>query len=307
MRNRLFLLFGITLVLLMSVGAAIFAAVAPSQRQDADSKNYYLSGHDVGMAVKEKLPRLQEPVNILVVGIDKAKSIKGEVRQGPWRSDVIILARLDPLGKKIGILSIPRDTRVNIPGYGLEKMAHAHAYGEMPLTVETVEMLTGVDVDHFVRVDYEVFARMVNIMGGIDIDVEKELTTKHFQYSPGRTRMDGKQAYEYVTNRDEPLADIARIGRQQIFLFSLLDNIKERAGVIDLARMYLEFKKTSETTLSMSDTLKLARFAREIDRESMVIKTVPGGAQYIGGLSYWISDNAALETICKELFPGKSP
>lgn len=307
MRKRRFILFGIALVLLMAAGVVFLAAVAPAQKQEADSKNYYLSGHDVGTAVREKLPRLREPVNILVVGIDKAKSIKGEVRQGPWRSDVIMLARLDPVGERISILSIPRDTRVNIPGHGLEKMAHAHAYGGMPLTVKTVEMLTGISVDHFVVVDYEVFARMVDIMGGIDIEVEKELTAKHFQYTPGKTRMNGKQAYEYVTNRDEPQADIARIGRQQIFLFSLLGNIKERAGVIDLARMYLEFKKTSETTLSMGDTLKIARFAREIDRESMVIKTVSGRPQYIGGLSYWIADSAALEAICKELFPINSP
>jgi len=246
-------------------------------------------------AVKEDLPGLESPLNILVIGIDRATSINGPPRPKPWRADVIILVRVDPGKNKAFVLSIPRDTRVEIPGRGMEKIAHAHSYGEIPLTVNTVEGLIGIEVDHYIQVDYATFARMVDIMGGIEIDVQKELKTKHFKFVPGTQLLDGKQAYEYVTNRDEPMADIARIDRQQHFLCELLENIKDQAGVLDLTKMYLEFRKSAETSLDLGDTVKLALFARKLKQDDLIMQKLPGRPEYIEGLSYWIVDEGFIK------------
>jgi len=248
-----------------------------------------------------KVDGLQDLLNILVVGIDKASSINGPPRPGPWRADVIILIQVDPGHEQVNLISIPRDTRTNIPGHGTEKIAHAHAYGAMPLTVNTVEELLGIRVDHYMSLDYATFARMVDILGGIEIDVPKEAFTNHMHFMPGKQLMNGQQAYEYIHSRDEPQADIARIDRQQLFLRTLLETVREQAGGLDLAQMYLEYRKSSEITLSVKDVLKLAMFARDLKADSLQMQTLPGKPEYIDGISYWIADPQVLQTLQQRL------
>ncbi len=274
----------------------------PKSRETTESKGENLQPPPPGNA---KLPRLTEPLNILLVGIDKASSIGGYIRPKPWRADVIIIARVDPDMRRIILLSVPRDTRAGIPGHGTEKIAHAHAYGEIPLTITTVEKLLGIKIDHYASIDFTSFARMVDILGGIEIDLQKELKTKHFNFVPGRQLLNGKQAYEYVTNRDEPMADLARIDRQQQFLQALLTNVRNQAGILDYAGLLLEFKKSSETSLSLRDILKLAFFVRELKSDEMLMYKLPGRPEYINGISYWIADPDSLQKLSMEAFREK--
>ncbi|WP_166510977.1 LCP family protein [Desulfallas thermosapovorans] len=264
----------------------------------------------IGAGLEEQPPpaepqvaRLTDPLNILVVGIDKASSINGPPRPGPWRADVIILVRVDPDSRQVSLLSIPRDTRAHIPGHGTEKIAHAHAYGAMPLTIAAVEELLQVQVDHYMSLDYVTFARMVDILGGIEIDVPREAVTNHMHFKPGKQMMDGRTAYEYIHSRDEPQGDIARIERQQLFLRALLETVRDKAGGLDLVRMYLEFRKSSEISLSLADTLKLVLFARELSMDNLSMQTLPGKPEYIHGISYWIADQQSLRTLHRQLSP----
>jgi LCP family protein required for cell wall assembly len=275
----------------------------PESREPAESKGENLQAPPPPGSTK--LPRLTEPWNILVVGIDKASSIGGYIRPKPWRADVIIIARVDPDRHRVSLLSVPRDTRVSIPGHGTEKIAHAHAYGEMPLTITTVEKLLGIKLDHYVSIDFAAFARMVDVLGGIEIDIQKELKTKHFHYIPGRQILNGKQAYEYVTSRDEPMADLARIDRQQQLLQALLTKVRNQAGILDYAGIYLEFKKSSETSLALKDMLKLALFVRDLKPDEMQVYKLPGRPEYINGISYYIADPDSLQKLSMEVFPEK--
>ncbi|AGL03942.1 cell envelope-related function transcriptional attenuator common domain protein [Desulfoscipio gibsoniae DSM 7213] len=255
---------------------------------------------------KSQIAQLKDPLNILVVGIDKASSINGPPRPGPWRADVIILVQVDPDREQVSLLSIPRDTRTSIPGHGMEKIAHAHAYGAMPLTVAAVEELMGVRIDHYMSIDYVTFARMVDILGGIEIDVPRETITYHMHFKPGKQLMDGRQAYEYIHSRDEPQGDIARIERQQLFLRTLLETVREQAGGLDLAKMYLEYRKGSEISLSFVDMLKLALFTRELKPDNLIMHTLPGKPDYINGISYWVADQEGLETLRFQLLKVES-
>ena len=261
-------------------------------REPAESKGENLQAPSLG---NTKLPRFTEPWNILVVGIDKASSIGGYIRPKPWRADVIIIARVDPDRHRVSLISVPRDTRADIPGHGAEKIAHAYAYGEMPLTITTVEQLLGIKMDHYVGIDFAAFARMVDVLGGIEIDIQKELKTKHFNYVPGRQILNGKQAYEYVSSRNEPMADLARIERQQQLLQALLTKVRNQAGILDYAGLYMEFKKSSETSLSLKDMLKLALFARDLKPDEVRMYKLPGRPEYINGISYYIVDHDRLQ------------
>jgi len=249
----------------------------------------------------EKAPQ-GKPLNILIVGLDKATSINGPPRPAPWHSDVIMLVRVDPVRQSVNCLSIPRDTRVYIKGHGLEKITHAHAYGSMPLTIDTVEQFTGIKIDRYISLDYVIFARLVDMLGGIEIDVPKELKTKYFDFKPGKQLMNGRQAYVYINNRSEPMADIDRIKRQHYFFAALLETFEERASALDLARFYFEIRKNTVTSFSFADALELAMFAGRLRLEDVNIETAPGRPEYINGISYWITDQKTLKQQENRLF-----
>lgn len=249
---------------------------------------------------QQSLPTLVSPMNILVVGIDSSGTPGGPLRPKPWRADVLLLVRVDPIEMQLYCLSVPRDTRVKIPNHKEEKIAHAHSYGEIPLTIRVVEDLTGVKVDHFVTVDYASFASLVDIIGGIDIHVQRELVTKHINFAPGLQHMDGKQAYVFISNRNEPMADIARIERQHLLLQALLEKL-QKTKIPGLIKIYPELHDSFDTSLSAVDSIKIALFAQRFKLDEIIIHTLPGKAEYISGISYWIPDQDALALIKKEL------
>src|SRR5690606_33450199 len=125
--------------------------------------------------------------------------------EGGARTDTMILFSWDKQTGTIGALSIPRDTRVQIPGRrGYDRVNAAHAIGGPELAVRTVEQLTGVDVDYYVRLDFEGFQRIVDTLGGVVIDVERAMHYSdsaqglYIDLKPGIQLLDGAQALQYV-------------------------------------------------------------------------------------------------------------
>ena len=120
----------------------------------------------VGEAQKQE-SAARSTVNVLVVGLDNV--------EGGSRTDAIALAIFDAGNKALRIASIPRDSRVYIPGRSWDKINHAYVYGGINLLRETLVNLTGMPVDYFVKINYKSFPRIVDILGGVDIYVEKRL------------------------------------------------------------------------------------------------------------------------------------
>ena len=112
--------------------------------------------------------RLGSKRNIVVLGVDGR-----EKDDDPGRSDTLFVVMFDPKSKNVSLLSIPRDTRVRIPGHGWDKINHAYAFGGHKLTQQTTEELLGIQVNNYVMVDFSGFESLVDAIGGIDIDVEK--------------------------------------------------------------------------------------------------------------------------------------
>ena len=94
------------------------------------------------------------------------------------RSDTLMVATVDPHTDQTTLLSIPRDTRVRIYGYGFDKINAAYAYGGEPLTEKTVENLLGIDIDHYVMINVRSFVKIIDAIGGVDIYVPKRMYTK---------------------------------------------------------------------------------------------------------------------------------
>jgi LCP family protein required for cell wall assembly len=227
-------------------------------------------------------------VNILIVGLDEV--------DGGRRSDAIALAVVDQDAQAIRMLSIPRDSRVQIPGRGWDKINHAYAYGGLTLLKETVMNLFNVGINYFVVVNYDSFPRIVDLLGGIDIDVEKKLvytdySAKLFINIPkGPQHMTGKTLLEYVRFRHDPLGDIGRVQRQQKVVALLMEKLKSASIIPKIPSLVGEIVSAVNTDLTPKDALNFLRFANALPRDRIKLAMTPGKAAYIGEVSYWIID-----------------
>ncbi|MFR9805608.1 LCP family protein [Pseudonocardia sp. RS010] len=175
------------------------------------------------------------------------------VDAGSQRSDVIMLARVAGDGRTAAVTSIPRDSWVDIPGRGMNKINAAYAFGGAPLLIRTVENLTGVRVDHFGVIDFAGFREMVDSVGGIDVRVAAATSNAGVAFHEGLNHLDGAQALAYVRQRhDLPGGDLDRAKRQQNAIKAVLakagDDLSDPVGLYNLV-------DATSRTVSVDDTL----------------------------------------------------
>ena len=193
---------------------------------------------------KDQPSVLSEPTTTLVIGTDGGKE---PGREGSRRSDSLMLVRTDPSTHRITYLSIPRDLRVEIPGYGSSKINAANQVGGPALTLATVRALTGVPIDHVVVVDFQGFRKLIDAIGGIEITVPRPILSNPFdcphpparcktwegwRFGKGTQHMDGRHALAYSRIRENRLdpseTDLDRVARQQAVLDAIGNKV---AGV----------------------------------------------------------------------------
>jgi LCP family protein required for cell wall assembly len=198
-----------------------------------------------------------EPENILTVRSDKRASEP----EDPGRSDTTILLRLDPDQNAIALMSIPRDLKVEIPGYGTEKFNAAYTYGGPRLTLRVVKELTGLPINHVVNVDYLGFVRAVDAIDCVYVDVDRRYYHSNVgvppaeQYAeinvqPGYQLLCGKKALQYVRYRHTD-TDLVRAARQQDFLSAARQRVPIGELVLDRNELLDIF--TQYTTSDISD------------------------------------------------------
>jgi len=198
-----------------------------------------------------------EPENILILGSDTRASEPGD----PGRSDTTMLLRLDPDRNAIALMSIPRDLKVEIPGFGTEKFNAAYTYGGPKLTLRVVKELTGLPINHVVNVDFLGFVRAVDAIDCVYVDVDRRYYHSNIgvpiseQYAeinvqPGYQLLCGKKALQYVRYRHTD-TDLVRAARQQDFI----SDARERVPVADLVLGQNELIEifTEYTTSDISD------------------------------------------------------
>src|SRR5574344_1496013 len=169
-------------------------------------------------------PRRQ---NILLLGVD-SNGADSDLWVGT-RTDTMILLNIDPRTKSVNAISVPRDSKVYLPGeYGIQKINAAHALGGVDLTKQTVEQTLGIKIDRYVVVSDQAVENLVNTLGGVPVYVEKNMFYDdysghlHVHLRKGNDVLDGKNAVGYLRFRHDGLGDIGRTQRQQWFLKSLL-------------------------------------------------------------------------------------
>ena len=193
------------------------------------------------------------PVNILVLGSDRRKHLVGDT----GRSDTIMLLRIDPASKSISMLSIPRDLRVEIPGFGTDRINAAYSDGGPALSVATFKALTGLPVNHFIDVNFTGFTDMVDYLGGVYIDVDRQYynNTAVTGYSSinlnaGYQRLNGSDALSFVRFRHDQLGDWGRMQRQQLFLRELKRQALRWQNVLKLPQLISTMTRNTVSDVS---------------------------------------------------------
>ncbi|MGN8833024.1 LytR family transcriptional regulator [Selenomonas sp. WCA-380-WT-3B 3/] len=240
-------------------------------------------------------------VHVMILGVDRRADDAG-------RSDTMMIASLDPDKETASLLSVPRDTRVKIDGHGYEKINHAYAYGGHELSQKAVEQLLGEKIDHYILIDTRSFARIIDAMGGVDIQVEKRMYYEDpwddngglvIDLYPGKQHMDGAKAIQYVRYRDGE-GDIGRIGRQQKFVKACLNQLISPEMLPKLPNLVEEIRSVLETDMSLPELLQYAHLLKSVHDHGLTAQMVPGQPGYLKDVSYWIPDITDLRKMVME-------
>ena len=235
--------------------------------------------------------RLSLKKNIIVLGVDERAE-----EHDVGRSDTLFVVMFDTKNKAASLLSVPRDTRVRIKGHGWDKINHAYAYGGRELTQKTTEELLGIKINNYVMVDFKGFVGLVDAIGGVDINVEKDMYYYDswdgfkIDLKKGMQHMDGKTAIQYVRYRDEE-GDIGRIRRQQHFIMAVYDRITSANMLLHIPGLAKQLTNMVKTDLPLTDMVDLGRALHAmVKAKGLAMATVPGTPEYIDGISYWLPD-----------------
>lgn len=215
------------------------------------------------------------------------------------RSDTIMYAALRPVDRKIEMVSIPRDSLVEIPGYGEDKINAAMAYGGTELLQQTVENLVNNRVDHTVLINFESFADIIDAMGGIRINVEENmyLPEEGIDLKAGEQKLNGHDALAFVRWRGDGTGDIGRMERQSEFMQALSEKVRHLTPWRAAMTLWT-VQREIETDLSLLDILKLGWDFIGMDSDALEYQHFLYETPYINGISYVILDDQSVnETI----------
>ena len=250
-----------------------------------DNKPDYNEDDKKGMLVAN------DKATVMIMGVDERADDVG-------RSDTLMIATLDPDKNQAALLSVPRDTRVKIKGHGFDKINAAYAYGGRKLTQETIESLLNTHIDHYIKINVHGFTKIIDALGGIDIDVEKRMYYEdpwdddgglYIDLQPGMQHMDGKTAITYVRYRDEE-GDIGRIKRQQNFMKAVMDKLVSPTIIPKLPAIVSAVSDSVETDMSVSEILSFLGTLQDAKDNGLKSEMLPGKPVYIEGISYWVPD-----------------
>jgi len=256
----------------------------------------------------------KDPVNALLLVGDK----------GEANTDTMMVINFNPETDKLSILSIPRDTRVNVSG-PIPKInsLYARKNGEK-LVVETVSDLLGISINYYVYLNISTFRQVIDLLGGVDyyvpVDMDYDDPTQnlHIHLKKGQQHLDGKKAEQFLRFRHpngsyyskEMLkyydgSDLKRIEAQQNFVKEVIKqkvNLRYLPKINEIVNVVYD---NLETNITLNEILKLLKNIPDFSIDNVSMFTLPGSSQQIGGIWYYICDQEQTNAITKEYFAAK--
>ena len=262
--------------------------------QTLDRDKPVLATGDYNVAHKEI--DLANPQNLLA-GIDHSNL-----------SDVLMLCKANFKTGEIDLISIPRDSRVYVDGK-LDKINHSHGKGGIDLTLKTIRDFLGINIDHYVRVDFNAVKNIVDAIDGVDIDVKRDMYYKDttageelfINIKKGQQILNGDKSLEFLRFRSYGDGDEGRVRAQQQFMDEFIKQIlqiKNIAKWTDLLETYYGY---ADTNISYKEVTRGLKMVFKWDKEKIRMLTIPGAGDYVDGISYFIVDKTETEDVISEI------
>lgn len=223
-------------------------------------------------------------INVLVLGVDSV--------DGTHRSDTIFVLGINPAKARVSMLSIPRDTRVVINGRSRKINEILPRYGHAVLR-SLIEDLLSVQISRYVEIGFQSFINIIDIMGGIDINIEKAMHYDdnwgkvHIHFERGMNHLDGRQALNYVRFRADATADLGRIKRQQNFIRVLVEKVMTPGFFVKLPQIIAQVYDHIATDFSLAELYTLVK-GFDTTKVKFRNTSLPGEARYIDKISYYL-------------------
>ncbi|MEH2155031.1 LCP family protein [Nostoc sp.] len=271
-----------------------------------------------------RFSELTRPVNLLVMGMsvlppdiqnppEDTKNLKylPQVNSFDGLSDVMLLVKFDPETKKINMLSIPRDTRTQIEGYGVKKINAANVEGGPALTARTVSnLLGGAGIDRYIRINVLGVAKLIDALGGVTVYVPKDMKYQddsqhlYINLKAGKQHLSGDQTLQLLRFRHDELGDIGRIQRQQMVIRALMDQTLNPATVAQLPKVLDVVKEHIDTNLTVEELVALMGFGVRTNRSNMQMLMLPGRFSEKGEFdaSYWLPNKNGIAKLMAQHF-----
>ena len=270
------------------------------------------------MSILDALLGKNIKLNVAVFGVDKDET----------RTDVAFVVHYDSEQESIQLISVPRDTRVDVceevedllgGRYGVTKFNAVHAYGGEKYGPEAailqMEDLLGISIDHYVKINFDALVEIVDAVGGVEVDVPQDMYWDMsdtgditINLKKGMQTLDGKKALQLVRFRRYADGDVGRIQVQQLFMKALMDKVLSTESIVKNLGDYIKVAyKYVETDVSLSDAVKYANYITKVDTNKISMETLPGAGQYVGGLSYFVHDPEATREMVDRVFYSVAP
>jgi LCP family protein required for cell wall assembly len=250
----IFVIVAALVVIAAGVGAKLYFDLSGSIKQTYESverKNEETKKRQQPVDLNKK-----EPFSVLLLGIDTGDL--GRTEQG--RSDTLMVATVNPNDNKTTLVSIPRDTYVDIVGYGTQdKINHAYAFGGAAMSMDTVEKYLDIPIDHYVSINMMGIKELVDAVGGVDVNNDLEFTQDGHQYAFGPIHLNGEEALGYIRMRyEDPRGDYGRQLRQRAIVEAVVKKVLTLDGVTQYRNILDAVEGNMKTDLSFSNMQKIA-------------------------------------------------
>lgn len=271
--------------------------IQPTQKQEETSKEEETE--------TTKTKEEEKIINVAVFGLDK----------GETRTDVIFVVNFNTATKKINIVSVPRDTRVNLSNRGYVKLNEVHAYSGVDASIKKLEEILNIDIDNYIKVNLKGFRNIVDAIGGVEMTVPQAMNYEdpeqdlYIHLSAGYQKLDGKKAEQLVRYRTYAQADLKRIEVQHLFMEALIEKVLNMDNLIRTApQLCYNLIKYVKTDFGVDDILDYVKYIGDIKASNINMATISGYAQTIDGKSYFIYNtteaknllNGALDNLDEE-------
>ncbi|MEC5422879.1 LCP family protein [Virgibacillus sp. C22-A2] len=233
-------------------------------------------------------------VNVLLLGVDEREGDKG-------RSDTMVLMSLNPKTESMAMLSIPRDTYVNIPGRGMDKINHAYAFGDVDLSVQTVEEAFDLPVHYYASVNMDGFKLGIDALGGVTITNDQNFSQGGTSFTEGQITLNGEQALDYIRMRkNDPRGDLGRNERQRKVITAAAKEAASFSSITKIGNILDILGGNVKTDLDMNKLQSLFSGYRNTQKNVETIE-IAGSGQTIGGIWYYVVPESEFNRINTEI------